>query len=147
MRRVLTTVFVLGVLALAVWGAFALRIVDSRQVDTKITNIRQEVRHRTSRILPGGGGGTRASANTAACAQQCRANLRSIETAKRAIQARRPGATGSYSWNEITSHLGRRPACPCGGSYRIGTSEQLPTCSVGAGGGREAALQHVLRSF
>lgn len=66
-------------------------------------------------------------------ASACRHNLRRIESAKRAIASRTGVATGAVSWDAVLREMGGpRPVCPKGGEYRLGTLEQLPTCTIGA---------------
>ncbi|MDK2970967.1 MAG: hypothetical protein PWP23_722 [Candidatus Sumerlaeota bacterium] len=85
--------------------------------------------------------------NSTSCAADCRANLRRIEAAKRALQSRGQFATGSFTWGSIERELGARPVCPCGGTYSLGNTQMLPQCSIAGGGTVDTADDHVLKKF
>jgi hypothetical protein len=85
--------------------------------------------------------------NSPSCAADCRSQLRAIERAKRALHARGGFATGEASWAAVAGEVGSKPKCPCGGSYSLGTFQQLPSCSVGANGTADARDDHVLDRY
>ncbi len=88
------------------------------------------------------------SANEVQMAEQCRQNLRRIESAKRAIATRTGVAVGAVSWDSVLKELGGvMPKCPKAGTYSLRSLEQLPTCSVGANGTPEPGDDHQIRSF
>ncbi|MCB2153872.1 hypothetical protein KQI84_03230 [bacterium] len=81
-------------------------------------------------------------------AKACRANLRRIESAKRALASQGMFATGEVSIDAVRKELGgRMPSCPSGGQYRLGSLEQLPTCSIGGGPTADTADDHILRNY
>lgn len=86
-----------------------------------------------------------ARGNSPACAEACRQNLRAIEAAKARLRAHGPSAVGTPQWGDIERVMGHRPSCPCGGAYSLGSFEQLPACSIGAGGTADPADDHRLR--
>jgi hypothetical protein len=81
------------------------------------------------------------------CAAACRENLRRIEGATRAIHRRGQFATGTFTWSAVERELGSRPVCPCGGTYSLGDTETLPTCSIAGGGTVDTADDHVVKRF
>jgi hypothetical protein len=71
-------------------------------------------------------------ANNPAAAKQCRANLKSIESAKRAVASEKGNSIGVVSVAEVKKHLGgSMPRCPAGGEYNIGTLQHAASCSIG----------------
>ena len=71
---------------------------------------------------------------------ECANNLRLIEAAKEQWKLeynKAPNATPN--WNDLRPYLpvgmtNGKPACPQGGTYRIGRVDELPTCSIGGAG-------------
>jgi hypothetical protein len=84
----------------------------------------------------------------AADAEACRANLRRIDTAKRVLADRAGGiAFRDVTWEAVLGAMNAqaKPKCPCGGTYILGTMQELPRCSVGANNSREAKMHHMIR--
>lgn len=88
------------------------------------------------------------SAREVEMAKQCRANLSSIESAKRRVAERDGKTMGDVSQAAVLKELGgKMPVCPKGGSYAIGTNEQLPRCSITANGSVDKSDDHFLDQF
>ncbi len=84
---------------------------------------------------------------TAADASACRDNLRRIDTAKRVIQDRRGVTVKEITWDEVLRQMRLQapPKCPCGGTYTLGTMQELPRCSIGANNSQDTSLHHHIR--
>lgn len=92
-------------------------------------------------------GGVPASGDAIACARTCRENLSRIHSAKAAIRSKSGGIeVRDVSWDAILKEMGAGaiPRCPCGGSYRQGTMQERPTCSIGANGTTDKADDHAI---
>lgn len=78
----------------------------------------------------------------------CRQNLRRLESAKRAVATRKGLSTGTVSWDDVLKEMGgKRPVCPSGGEYTLGSLEYLPRCSIGAGGTPDTKDDHAIASY
>lgn len=83
-----------------------------------------------------------------AAAEQCKKNLREIETGKRKVASRRGAGVGAVSVAEVEEALGHRlPRCPGGGKYSLRNLEYLPHCSIGNQGDANPANDHTIRQF
>ena len=72
-------------------------------------------------------------ANNPAAAKQCRANLKTIESAKRAVASAKGNSIGAVSVTEVKKHLGgSMPRCPAGGEYNLGSLQQAAGCTIGS---------------
>jgi len=82
-------------------------------------------------------------------AKICRQNLRSIESAKRAIAQKLGKPAGDVSWSAVLQEMQLRepPKCPDGGEYTLGRIEELPRCTIGAQGNVDPADDHILKQF
>jgi hypothetical protein len=133
----------IGVLVVGLAAAFALGILDwgywksrvSREARLAAHSINSSGRHESPEV---------ARSNAAIC----RENLRQIELAKRKA-AQASGLTKSaVTWQEILPHLGnRRPVCPSGGSYDIGSTTVFAKCSVSNNRTTDEADDHILKAF
>ena len=77
-------------------------------------------------------------------AKGCRENLKRLQAAKRKAAQDRGQQVGEISWGEVLHALPNvpqgkltsaqmqkyTPICPAGGTYSLGTLEQVPRCSV-----------------
>ena len=75
-------------------------------------------------------------------AQACRDNLHRIQTAKRKAGQDRGNPVGIVTWEEVIRAMypdrtltpaqiaELMPHCPAGGSYSVGTLEEVPRCSL-----------------
>lgn len=64
----------------------------------------------------------------------CQENLRVIQAAKqRWAMENNKGATSTPTWDDLSPMFikGKKPSCPAGGTYTIGSLDADPTCSVG----------------
>ncbi len=74
---------------------------------------------------------TGAQANNPAAAKQCRANLKVIESAKRAVASEKGNSIGAVSVSEVKKHIGgSMPKCPAGGDYNIGSLQHAASCTI-----------------
>ncbi len=92
-------------------------------------------------------GGPAPSGDAVACARSCRETLARIHSAKAAIRSKSGGIeVRDVSWDAILKEMGTRsmPRCPCGGSYRQGTMQERPICSIGANGTANQADDHAI---
>jgi hypothetical protein len=87
--------------------------------------------------------------NNVPAAQQCRANLRLIESAKRKVAQDKSMAIGRLSWDDVKKELpGRQiPRCPMGGTYSIGNLGQMPTCSIASAGTGRDEDDHIVINY
>ncbi|KPL11798.1 hypothetical protein AMJ85_02915 [candidate division BRC1 bacterium SM23_51] len=69
-------------------------------------------------------------------AQQCRANLRAIENAKRKVAQEKGKAFGRLTWDDLRPEFpgGRIPKCPAGGEYILNDIGMMPKCTIGSNG-------------
>jgi hypothetical protein len=80
--------------------------------------------------------------------EQCRANLRAIEAAKRKAAERLNIGAGAVPRDEILSELGGRlPRCPSGGTYTIGPVGRMPTCSKTNAGTPQREDDHIILNW
>jgi hypothetical protein len=72
--------------------------------------------------------------NDVQAAAQCRANLRTIENAKRNAAQAKGMATGRLTDKDVVAQLpGRKmPRCPAGGEYILGDIGTMPKCTIGS---------------
>ena len=81
-------------------------------------------------------------------AQQCRANLRRIEDAKRAVSDKRAMAVGRLTWDDIKREMGGQiPKCPSGGAYGLGNIGSMPTCTIGSNGTGRPEDDHIVINY
>ncbi len=150
MRRFLKWAFTsLAVfIALVIAAAYYFGILDWQETETtlrvKASQASAELRSGVSEL--GSTPGTSGSA--VAQARECRANLRRIESAKRAAADKRGVSVGSIGWDAVESELGGdRPECPAGGRYTLGTLEVTVRCSVGSNRSTDKADDHHLKNY
>ncbi len=93
-------------------------------------------------------GGSPAGGDAIECARQCRENLSRIHTAKAAIRSKTGIEVRDVSWDAILKEMGGGsiPRCPCGGTYKPGTMQERPTCSIGANGTTDRADDHAINN-
>lgn len=141
LRKILLLGFIAAVVGAAVWLGF----IDPRRVRAGARNAVNDLRHISGQVIESPRGPATSAMQAAGA---CRQNLRRLESAKRAIHSRGGFATGAVSWDAVLAELRTgRPVCPSGGEYRLGTIEQLPTCTVGGNGTAEADDDHAIRRF
>jgi len=89
------------------------------------------------------------SPQAVAVANQCRENLKRIESAKRAIADSTGRASGAVSWDEVLRHMGARkpPACPGGGAYSLNTIGTAASCSISGNGTASRDDDHGIMNF
>jgi hypothetical protein len=134
-------------LGVGLLGAIYVGLIDPRRVKVQARNALSNVGSAAAGALSSGSPGA-GRTNSPAVAEECRQNLRRLESAKRALASRGMFATGSVSWDAVVKELGgRRPACPAGGTYHLGTLQQLPTCSVAGGGTVDSRDDHVIKAY
>jgi len=143
--RKLATLAVWCLVALGVAVAIWLGVIDPKKLKLKAELAAQNVKRETVDVLAAGPAGT--SGDAKACAVACRGNLRRIESAKRALHSRGMFATGSVSLDAVSKEMRGIPKCPCGGTYALGSLEQLPSCSKASSSTTDPADDHILRSF
>lgn len=81
-------------------------------------------------------------------ADQCRRNLRLIESAKRRAAAEEGVAAGFVSNADIEKALGHKiPRCPAGGQYFIGPVVQLPACSISDSRSGDPRDDHIITQY
>lgn len=93
-------------------------------------------------------------------ARQCRENLHRIQAAKRKAAQDRGNALGAITWEEVLqamypNYVIRRmspsqinaliPKCPSGGTYSVGTLEEVPRCSVAGNNTLSVEDDHIIR--
>lgn len=91
-------------------------------------------------------------------ARLCRQNLNRIQAAKRKAAFERGQQVGAITWEEILRQMPdvpkRRltpaefdkyvPHCPAGGTYTLGTLEEVPRCSIGGQGTLSLEDDHII---
>ncbi len=82
-------------------------------------------------------------------AQQCRANLRMLENAKRKVAQEKGMTIGRLTEKDILPELpGRRwPRCPAGGEYILGDIGTMPKCTVGSAGTVRTEDDHIIINY
>jgi hypothetical protein len=92
-------------------------------------------------------------------AHVCRENLHRIQTAKRKAGQERGNPVGQVAWDEVlvTMHGAHvrsvstddrnalMPNCPEGGTYSLGTLEEVPRCSISGNGTNTVQDDHIIR--
>lgn len=91
-------------------------------------------------------------------AQACRENLHRIQAAKRKAAQDRGNSIGAVTWEEVLTAMRGSlhgltsdqinaliPKCPDGGTYSIGTLEEVPRCSISGNGTVSSADDHIIR--
>lgn len=93
-------------------------------------------------------------------ARQCRENLHRIQAAKRKAAQDRGNAIGAITWEEVLqamypNYAIRRmgaaqlntliPKCPAGGTYSVGTLEEVPRCSLSGNNTLSVEDDHIIR--
>jgi hypothetical protein len=141
---------VLGVV-IAALAAVALGFVDTRALMSRARGLFFRARSEAGRLsaTPGLTGNIQYAA-------ACRANLQRIASAKQKAAQDRGQALGAVTWEEVMRAMypSRRPGaaaigqliprCPAGGTYSLGTMEELPRCSIGGGDSFDRADDHLI---
>ena len=80
-------------------------------------------------------------------AEQCRQNLKLLESIKRQIAEER--GTVSVSWEEIRKRCknGVLPTCPDGGEYQLNGTGQPVSCSIGNNNTMDRSDDHHIAGF
>ncbi len=148
MKRFLKTafkVFLFLFVVVVLLAAWALGILKPSELKTQTKNAISNTKREATQFVTEGG---TLSGNAIDCANACRGNLRRIESAKRSLHSRGMFATGSVSWDAVVKEMGgKAPKCPCGGTYRLGTLEMLPTCSISANGTAAPDDDHIIKQY
>ena len=130
----------------AVAGAIALGLVDFDVLMSRARGLFFRARAEAGKLstTPGVTGNIQHAA-------ACRANLERIAAAKRKAAQDRGQALGAVTWEEVMramypSARARKvmPRCPAGGTYSLGTMEELPKCSIGGGASFDRADDHLI---
>lgn len=82
-------------------------------------------------------------------ARQCRANLRTIENAKRKVAQEKGKAFGRLTWSDLMAEFpGHRiPRCPAGGEYTLNDIGMMPRCTIGANETVRSEDDHLLINY
>ncbi|MDX2175270.1 MAG: hypothetical protein SF028_02260 [Candidatus Sumerlaeia bacterium] len=104
------------------------------------------VKHATGAVDLKPSGPPSAAPEALKAAHACRENLRRIRTAKEAVRKRLGYEVQHVPEAAVLEAMGVRalPKCPSGGTYIIGSLQESPRCTVGAGGKTDPGLYHAL---
>jgi hypothetical protein len=82
-------------------------------------------------------------------AEKCRATLKRIESAKRAVAQKQNKVTGTVEWSDVLSNMGlsEKPKCPSGGTYSLDALGRVAKCSVGGSKTTSDKDDHMIASF
>jgi hypothetical protein len=141
------------VAGIIVFGVFFFGLVDFDNTMGWIRHLYYRVRGSASGI-----GSTKPVGNVRN-AGICRENLQRIQAGKRKAAQDRGQQVGAITWEEIVRTMpgipsGRLsskiinqhiPKCPDGGTYSIGTLEEVPRCAVSGQGTVDASDDHIIR--
>lgn len=143
-------VAVVLLIAAIVGAAIYFGVIDSRDITTPARVQASQLSAKASEMVDniGSSGGGATKGGTPKQAAQCRANLKRIESAKKAAAKKSGISVGSISKDKVLKELGGKvPVCPVGGSYSLGTLQIQARCSVGGNGTADAADDHLLANF
>lgn len=147
MLKLFMKLIVLATVVAGIAAAVYVGLIDTDKLEAEADNLRLSAEHAVGNMM-GEIKPQPSIRNSPQCAAACRQNLHDIESAKRRLMKSGDFATGTFSWSDIRREMGGRvPRCPCGGTYSIGTSEQLPSCSIGAGGSTDKRLRHSIKRY
>jgi hypothetical protein len=138
-------------IVLAAAAAVALGFVDLGAIGARLRGLFFRARAEAAQFssTPGVTGDVRLAA-------ACRANLERVSAAKRKAAQDRGQAVGAVTWEEVVRAMYPRervtparmqqlmPRCPAGGTYTLGTMEQLPRCSLAGSASFDTADDHVI---
>lgn len=81
-------------------------------------------------------------------AQQCCDMLRRVHTAKAAIRSKTGYEVKNISWDEVLREMGgaAMPKCPKGGTYQLGTMQEVPRCTIAGNGTSDTGDDHLIRN-
>ncbi len=149
MKAILSRVFViiLIIAGIGVGLAFYFGYLDWNTARTKAQVATSEIVSDAKSELGIASGG---SGDPYADAATCRQNIHRIETAKRKVGQRAAGGTiGTVSWDPVVKELGgKKPVCPGGGTYTLGSFQEMTRCSIGGNGtAMDEKDDHMLRGY
>lgn len=87
--------------------------------------------------------------NSPEAAEQCRANLRRIENAKRKVAQDQGRTFGRLADKDILVEMPGRalPKCPAGGEYIIGDINMMPKCTIGSNNTVRPEDDHIVINY
>ncbi|MBX7247342.1 MAG: hypothetical protein K1X53_17750 [Candidatus Sumerlaeaceae bacterium] len=146
-------IIIVSAVVLVVVGAFVLGFADSESAIGKIRYIFFAAKGEVANL------GAKAPSNTPQLAAQCKENLKRIQRGKVGAGEKRGNNIGGVTWEEVCTAMfptevqlksnparleQMKPKCPCGGTYQLGTMQEMPKCSIGATQGSSSELTHAI---
>jgi hypothetical protein len=146
---------VIGAIIAVVIAVFAFGIIDPETAFGWARNIFYRAKAPMSQLGKGGSPGNVDHART------CRQTLDRIEAAKRKSAFDRGQSVGSVTWEDVIRAMNLAPGhsrltqqqindlipkCPDGGTYTLGTLQEVPRCSIGGNNSLSTDDDHVIRT-
>ncbi|MBN1867189.1 hypothetical protein JW916_07825 [Candidatus Sumerlaeota bacterium] len=148
-------VLILAAVVLVGGGAWYFLVADKqeqanarerlRQLEYNAENAAYDARHQVKRVVEPSG----PVYNDPKAAEQCRENLKRIESAKRHAATQLSIASGDVPLDAILKAMGvsELPRCPAGGEYRIGPVGTMVRCSIGTNATATHDDDHFIRDY
>ena len=145
-KKLLFVAILVGILLVvgAVLGLYDWRSAKTT-IEVQASNVVSKV-EQAAKISPPGT--VKPTGNAVKDAENCRENLRRIQSAKRAVMARGGLTVNDVSIDAVKKELGGTvPRCPNGGEYVLGNMQTNVRCTIAGNRTTDPADDHMISKF